>query len=73
LFPLFNLFRKYQPTFVYPGRIRSHDPNARQWRRPGLPDGLFSNQKYQLGQILEGLKWDDIDSFMAIWNIYGHF
>jgi hypothetical protein len=33
---------------------------------PGLPDGLFSNQKSQFGQILEGLKWENADI------LYGH-
>jgi hypothetical protein len=33
---------------------------------PGLPDGLFSNQKYQFGSILEGLRLENVDIF------YGH-
>jgi hypothetical protein len=33
---------------------------------PGLPDGLFSNQKYQLGFILEGLRKKHVGIF------YGH-
>jgi hypothetical protein len=32
----------------------------------GLPDGLFSNQKSQFGQILEGLRWENVAIF------YGH-
>jgi hypothetical protein len=32
----------------------------------GLPDGLFSNQKYQFGSILEGLRLENVDIF------YGH-
>jgi hypothetical protein len=28
-----------------------------------LPDGLFSNQKSQLGQILKGVKWENVDIF----------
>jgi hypothetical protein len=39
-----------------------------------LPDGLFSNQKSQFGQILEGfgmenvgLFFDHLEYFMAIW------
>jgi hypothetical protein len=28
-----------------------------------LPDGLISNQKYQFGQILKGLKWENVDIF----------
>jgi hypothetical protein len=41
----------------------------------GLPDGLFSNQKSQFGQILEGLGmenvvifYDHLEYFMAIWH-----
>jgi hypothetical protein len=30
---------------------------------PGLPDGLFSSQKFQLGYILEGLAMEDICVF----------
>jgi hypothetical protein len=29
----------------------------------GLPDGFFSNQKSELGQILEGLRWENVDVF----------
>jgi hypothetical protein len=41
-----------------------------------LPDGLFSNQKFQIGQILEGLWWENVDIFYGpleyftdIWDI----
>jgi hypothetical protein len=41
---------------------------------PGLPDGLFSNQKLQFGYILEGLGmenfgifYDHLEIFTAIW------
>jgi hypothetical protein len=51
-----------------------------------LPDGIFSNQKFQFGQILEGLAMEDVGMFYGqlvyfvnIWNIlwtsdrfYGH-
>jgi hypothetical protein len=30
---------------------------------PGLPDGFFSNQKSKFGQILEGLRWENVDIF----------
>jgi hypothetical protein len=30
---------------------------------PGLPDGLFSNQKSQFGQILDGLRLENVDIF----------
>jgi hypothetical protein len=42
----------------------------------GLPDGLFSNQKSQFGQILDGLRWENVDIFYVhleyftdIWDI----
>jgi hypothetical protein len=34
---------------------------------PGLPDGIFSNQKSQFGYKLEGLAMEDFGIF------YGHF
>jgi hypothetical protein len=34
---------------------------------PGLPDGLFSNQKSQLGNKFQGLRLENTDIF------YGHF
>jgi hypothetical protein len=33
---------------------------------PGLPDGLFSNQKSRFGKNFEGLTWENVDIF------YGH-
>jgi hypothetical protein len=43
----------------------------------GLPDGLFSNQKYQFGSILEGLKMENgyifnghLEYFMDILDRY---
>jgi hypothetical protein len=46
----------------------------------GLPDGLFSNQKYHFGYILEGLGMENVDIFMTTCNIsqsfgkfYGNF
>jgi hypothetical protein len=42
----------------------------------GLPDGIFSNQKYQFGKILEGLLMEDVGAFYChlvyfttIWSI----
>jgi hypothetical protein len=29
----------------------------------GLPDGFFSNPKFQFGQILEGPRWENVDLF----------
>jgi hypothetical protein len=34
--------------------------------QPGLPDGLFSNQKSKFGENLEGLAMEDVGIF------YGH-
>jgi hypothetical protein len=41
----------------------------------GLPDGFFSNQKSQFGQILEDLRWENVD-ISILWPFgifYGHF
>jgi hypothetical protein len=44
--------------------------------RSGLPDGLFSNQKFLFGQTLEGLRLENVDLFYGylefftdIWDI----
>jgi hypothetical protein len=38
-----------------------------------LPDGLFSNQKYQFGYILEGLRMGNAGIFYGLFGIfYGH-
>jgi hypothetical protein len=37
-----------------------------------LPDGTFSNQKFQFGYILEGLEVENV-YFMAIWYILWPF
>jgi hypothetical protein len=34
---------------------------------------FFSNQKFQFGNILEGLRWENVDIFLAIWNILRTF
>jgi hypothetical protein len=40
----------------------------------GLPDGLFSNQKYQIGEIiLEGLKLENVDIFYGHWEYFTTF
>jgi hypothetical protein len=36
----------------------------------GLPDGIFSNQKYKFGPILNGLAMEDFGSFIAIFILY---
>jgi hypothetical protein len=38
----------------------------RDWCQPGLPDGIFSDQKYNFGYILEGLGKENIGI------LYGH-
>jgi hypothetical protein len=49
-------------------------------KAPGLPDGVFSNQKYKLGFILKGLGMQNVGIFYghleycsAIWNIVRPF
>jgi hypothetical protein len=44
--------------------------------QPGLPDGIFTNKKSQLGSILEGLAMENVGIFYgnlvyftAIWSI----
>jgi hypothetical protein len=44
--------------------------------KSGLPDGLFSNQKFQFGLILEGSRLEyvnilngHLEYFMEIWDI----
>jgi hypothetical protein len=44
---------------------------ATKWSGAVLPDGIFSNQKSQFVQILEGLAIVDVGSFMAILSIHG--
>jgi hypothetical protein len=48
--------------------------------RAGLPDGLFSNQKSQFGQILDGLRMKNVrifyehsEQFTAVWYILRSF
>jgi hypothetical protein len=33
------------------------------WSLPGMPDGLFSNQKSQFGKILDGLVMENVGVF----------
>jgi hypothetical protein len=40
--------------------------------KAGLPDGLFSKQKSQFGQILEGLRWESVGIFLPLEIFYGH-
>jgi hypothetical protein len=51
-----------------------------RWSEAGLPDGIFSNQKSQFGQILEGLEMENVGIFYgylenitAIWYILWPF
>jgi hypothetical protein len=41
-------------------------------RPPGLPDGLFSNQKYQFRENFEGLRLENVDIFWSFGIIYRH-
>jgi hypothetical protein len=42
----------------------------KRWNGPGLPDAIFSNQRTQFGQILEGLEMKKVWYFaMVIRNI----
>jgi hypothetical protein len=36
----------------------------------GLPDGFFSNQKSKFGQILEGLRWENVDIYFRPFGIF---
>jgi hypothetical protein len=53
-------------------------PKSAKWQepqqKPGLPDGLFSYQKFQAGKILEGFgmenvgtSYEQLEYFTAIW------
>jgi hypothetical protein len=49
---------------------------GQQYRLPGLPDGLFSNQKSQFGSNWRVLHWRMLVYFMYTWSFvifYGHF
>jgi hypothetical protein len=55
-------------------------PKLQPGRPAGLPDGLFSNQNFQFGSILESLAMEDVGVFYvhlvyftANWYIFGHF
>jgi hypothetical protein len=52
----------------------AHDSAASTLWPSGLPDGLFSNQKFQFGYSLDGLgpenvgtSYDGLEYFKAIW------
>jgi hypothetical protein len=36
---------------------------------PGLPDGIFSNQKALFGYLPEGLATEDVGILYGYWNI----
>jgi hypothetical protein len=40
---------------------------------PGLPNGKFSNQKYQFGEILEGLGMENVGMFYGQLEYFGPF
>jgi hypothetical protein len=39
---------------------------------PGLPDGIFSHQKYYFAYILEGIEIENLVKFMAYKMLYSH-
>jgi hypothetical protein len=41
--------------------------NGIKGTRPGLPDGIFSNQNTRFGQVLVGLAKQNFGIFMNIW------
>jgi hypothetical protein len=43
-------------------KIFLKNTSSKSWR-PGLRDGFFSNEKSKFGQILEGLRWENVDIF----------
>jgi hypothetical protein len=51
-------------TFIFPRSYFSSSALG-----PGLPDGLFSNQKSEFGSILERLAIENLGIFLAIWYI----
>jgi hypothetical protein len=49
--------------------------SAKQWARfdahqAGLPDGIFSNQKFQFVQILEGSAMEDVKWLFGLLGIF---
>jgi hypothetical protein len=42
-------------------------------RQTGLPDGIFSNQKSQIGTFFSALEWKWVVYSLAIWNIFWPF
>jgi hypothetical protein len=56
------LFPSLQAKMV--GNLKKWREIEKKWREnamlsvePGLPDGLFSNQKYQLGKFWRAFEW----------------
>jgi hypothetical protein len=52
------------------------NPTYDRGLQPGLPDGLFSNQKSQIGKNFQSLRLENIgifyghlENFMDIWDI----
>jgi hypothetical protein len=65
------MFRVQEATFAFPYKRKGET-----WLEQVLPDGLFSNQKSQFGQILEGLRLENVyiscgrlKYFTEIWGI----
>jgi hypothetical protein len=48
--------------------LRKKSPKT--WPKPGLPDGLFSNQKSKFGYIWEGLAMEDVGIFYGLLSYF---
>jgi hypothetical protein len=59
-------FSRNEKDFFSPPSINKNKIRQQKGRRPGLPDGVFSNQKSQFGYTLEGLELEKVGIF------YGH-
>jgi hypothetical protein len=55
----------------YIANLKYLDISRRWW--PGLPDGIFSNQKSRFGLILEGLAIDDVGILYGHSVFYGYW
>jgi hypothetical protein len=55
----FFTFEQFKSVFIFggPGAVATPTVTCQSLSQPGLPDGIFSNKKYQFGPILEGNEW----------------
>jgi tellurite resistance-related uncharacterized protein len=61
----------HQPVFSGDPATHLHFSSLEFWSKAGMPDGLFSNQKSQFGQSLEGLVMENILCLFGLF--YGHW